>query len=529
MIQILKSALFGLLLGALFSTWANAATRTAATCNASDVRAAMNLASAGDKVVIPAGTCTWTTQVSWTAPANVTLEGQTACGNGPPASSATCTDGTTIVDNYASNNALLAITVSSTGAATLRLTGITIKGGTGLVKQNGMVSISGTNSNTRVDHNHFNLATYGSSGQNSIGTRFTGWIYGVMDHNVCDDAGGVNECVNVWTDGYGGKSFGDGAWADVTSFGSANFMYVETNTFNSGLYADDCDDGGREVFRYNTVNSAQTQTHPTGGAPRFRGCRAKETYQNTFNGLTSCNGSSGFSNCLYNAVWLSSGTGLVWGNTFPVVNSGAGSGYQWVITAHSMRRSNSTYGQTATPNGWGYCGTSFNGTGSNWDENTSSSTGYACLDQPGRGKGDLLANDFPSAINMTTVTIAWPHQALEPVYEWLDSLTPVPNNPGGTMNNSSPDVLVQNQDFYLYTAGFNGTSGVGSGALTARPSTCTPSVAYWATDTNTLYQCSATNAWTAYYTPYTYPHPLTQGAQGPPPPAPPTGLEATSH
>ena len=48
--------------------------------------------------------------------------------------------------------------------------------------------------------------------------------------------------------------------------------------------------------------------------------------------------------------------------------------------------------------------------------------------------------------------------------------------------------------------------------------TCTPLVAYWATDTSTLYQCSSPNIWTAYYTPYVYPHPLVSGTPPPPPP-----------
>jgi hypothetical protein len=271
----------------LLSATALAATHTAATCNASDVQTAINAAAAGDTVVIPAGTCSWTTQVSWTAPANVILQGagsQTTLGGG---------DATVIVDNYASNNPLLSITTPSVAGSTFRIFGITFQGGAGSVKQAGVVGVRGNNQNFRLDHNHFNLSTYGAGGQ--IGVRFTGWVYGVMDHNLCDGNGGVNECVNVWTDGYGGSSFGDGGWADVTAFGTANFVFVENNTFNGGLYADDCDDGGREVFRYNIVNNAQTQTHPTGSAPRFRGCRAKETYQNTFNGLASCNGSSGFS------------------------------------------------------------------------------------------------------------------------------------------------------------------------------------------------------------------------------------------
>ena len=82
--------------------------------------------------------------------------------------------------------------------------------------------------------------------------------------------------------------------------------------------------------------------------------------------------------------------GVVWGNTAP-------SGFSNFVTFHSMRKNNGTYPESPTPNGWGYCGTSsgLSGAGSNWDQNTDASSGYPCLDQPGRGMGDLLSGAFP--------------------------------------------------------------------------------------------------------------------------------------
>jgi len=172
----------------------------------------------------------------------------------------------------------------------------------------------------------------------------------------------------------------------------------------------------------------------------------------------------------------------------------------------------------------------------------------------------MLSGNFPNKCDTSgcsNFTGTWPHNLMEPIYEWLNQYQV---GAGGGWNHAvyNPDISTAglqifqaNRDFYQYTlswngsqftgTAFNGTVGTGSGLLSARPSTCTAGmggtfgasptgsfgVAYWATDTNTLYICTATNTWTAYYRPYTYPHPLVTGSQTAGAPLPPTNLLIT--
>lgn len=95
--------------------------------------------------------------------------------------------------------------------------------------------------------------------------------------------------------------------------------------------------------------------------------------------------------------------------------------------------------------------------------------------------------------------------------------------------------LRNNTDYFNYNTNFGErtegkSTGVGCGTLANRPVTCTTGVGYWATDqscssignsvgrdpatpiSGTLYRCGTTDNWSAYYTPYTYPHPLRSDA-----------------
>ena len=83
-----------------------------------------------------------------------------------------------------------------------------------------------------------------------------------------------------------------------------------------------------------------------------------------------------------------------------------------------------------------------------------------------------MSSSIFEAVNTTTGTIAWPHQALEPIYEWGNTFTAVAgwgNNSNVRISSGAPTRLVGNQDWYMYTASFNGTSGVGTGTLATRP------------------------------------------------------------
>jgi hypothetical protein len=507
----------------------------ATDCSLAQVQAAINSETStpadGDTITIPACPSnppwTGTTGVTGSFTANVTIQGAgaiSAAGSGGT-NGTTGTDQTIFTDNLTAGRPAFVISLSIAAGKTLRITGIAFLTNSSSLNAGtaGFVTISGgTGSQLRVDHCHFHVL---NSANNGTGLYIGSQLIGVADHEYMDspvDSGPTNDFAFHNGFGWNGMSDPNGtadpSWADGDNWGTSKFFFVEDTLFNNGDVSDS-HDGGRYVLRHNTIQNQNTgatghvnqvYNHGTTDA-RGRAFRAAEVYDNQVLGGTfsSCGG-CGAGNPFFS---INSGTLLFWGNVV--------SQYLGAIQAdhyRSYRPPQVSYPYAQTPNGWGSCGTTYPPYGpSNWDQNSVASNGYACMDQMGRGKGDLLNGlDFPNALNTVTGTIAWPHQALDPVYVWMNTYTTsASRNPKSVIFSSSngslsgvPGLYTEGVDYYVDDS----TGGITIG--TTVPGSCTTQKGFWNTSNSTLYQCQ-NGSFVAYYTPYTYPHPLQSGSPGP--------------
>src|SRR5262249_30319157 len=105
---------------------------TAASCSQTDVQAAINLASTGDTVVMPSGTCTWTTRMNINKA--ITLRG---AGTGQ-----------TIIEDGVTSGPLLILTAVANEAS--RLTAIEFRNNGRVTQEyNGIIVLTGANMDSR--------------------------------------------------------------------------------------------------------------------------------------------------------------------------------------------------------------------------------------------------------------------------------------------------------------------------------------------------------------------------------------------
>ena len=528
-------------------------TFTAASCNRSDVNAVINgpthTAVSGDVIIIPTtgSPCTWTTGITISGKGiDITGTGTPNTGGGTFGAG---TPSTTLIDHASAP--LFTFTGLSFGqTAKVELLTMSASGASQNSILPAALSFSGACTpsgcaNIRVDNINFTAGTWaGPAVDGSFIAEDN--VFGVVDHVTVNETppfpgGGAGPpLIDTSNDAWQGVgAYGDNSFATADTFGTAQVFYAENNSLTS-IRINDNDvpptgggaGGARLVCRFNQIfnmngSGACGAAHGTAWGGRFRGARQLEAYYNQVNCTASAACNVGFA--------IPSGTGYVFSNTF--VNTGSGSGFN-DSTNISLYR---TEGLGASP--WNNC----DGT-QPWDQvpwNTTS----VCLDQPGTGPGLLLQNATPvlaSALGIlcSTAGLCWTQTAPDPIYEAGDTGANLNSN----ISVSDPTRLAG----YYYaqvsktaqtsaTSPFNGTTGTGFGTLAFRPTTCTPTVGYWATDQGSwnaynssqegeLFICASSGTWTMKYQPYTYPHPLTTGGTlgtGDLPPSPPTDLQAT--
>jgi hypothetical protein len=418
----------------------------AADSTATQINSCISSASVGDTINIAAGSGTWSSTVEIT-------KGIYLIGAGI---------GSTVITSSA--NPVIAYRPSSSSNDAMRISSFSFNGSGSRIELFNMDHYP-KHSKVRVDHNRF----YGGSGpaiQNN-------GCYGVIDNNIIEVTSGP-PCRN-WgsTTGVAGGQTGEWEWEtsdtygeDEMPYGSANNMYYEDNVF-SGVTSEtqiisDGDAGTRYVYRYNTVTSTYSYTSfldMHGAHSSIYGAMGVEVYGNYLNGVND------FTRIL---AQRASRTIMFYNSCIGASSSTPGSSRTANVAAgggdHCPQGSEPIYSRQFWNNSYYF---------NNRRDGNSTVLKYSI--------GSSGCEEF-------TIT--------ENVHVWQDA---------------SP---------------FTGATGVGCGTLAARPATCTVGVGYWATDqscsdltgmvganpttpiSGTLYRCTAPNTWTAYYTPYTYPHPL---------------------
>jgi hypothetical protein len=524
--------LFGILLGIVYlflivllgSLPCFATTRTAATCNQSDVATTVALASTGDTTIIPTTggpTCTWSSSVTSTV--SQTIQ---------------CAAGVTI---SLSSSDFIVFQYNNLDNGFERVTGCTITG----MNANYAITIQGKPLDFRVDHNTFtNLPKRGVF----VGTQADCCspcypIYGSIDNNTWSSNGSTSGYVLL-----GGCNEN---WRNANTEGTTSVVFVETNTisytgggYNNSAVAGDCSSGCQFVFRNNVVYNTWYSTHDTGSTQNSRSTRNFEIYNNTFH----CSEGATTNTC-GNVMDLRGGTGLIYNNAVDfdvtgvsgfgegapteIYRVGSAGGVPWDFLAganthqvcnlsfESIRQYCSTdttvcYTLGASCGSGGTCTKSCT-TNSNCGGG-SGGINQCLTNIDGSGTGGYPVRDQTGVGPDGTDNAASQIAAYDPVYVWGNT-NPLSSNtlitPFVSVSGADSSYIVANREYYEEASGsFTGSTGVGVGLLSARPSTCTggtnggPGVGYWATDTTTLYKCTASNTWTASYTPAAYPNPL---------------------
>lgn len=462
-----------------------------------DVQAAVTAADYGDKVQVCAGSATWT-----------------AASQGCTGNSMLCMKkGIYLVGGIGGTTTITLSGAATYGAicyepdATSRtndtpfsFTGFTVDAG-GVDYGEGMLDVrnSGTTALTKIVI-HDNVFQNGAVDGHAI--LINGPTYGVAYDNLTIDIG-----TSVKVEGMDTASWN----LNHRAYGTANSFFYEDNTMS---FTDDtvedygytAGQGGSLVHRYNTINAANNTSGNELGD--LHGLQSMSGSNVTCDGVclwptTPCyTETSGGTRCC--SQWSQVKSEL-YGNAWTNLNNTGGYTY-WMIHRGSwmLMFSNAASGT--------YAG------------------GYLLSPKYRQYSCDECQNPAETAYSQHIQnTYVWGNFHNGAIRPYLPIVPRTNHNPYETADLCADGVgtyeITENVDYFNYNASFDGTTGIGCGTVANLPATCTTGVGYWATTqscsdmtgmvganpaapiSGTLYKCTSTNTWTAYYTPYTYPHP----------------------
>ena len=523
---VLSSVLAALLVAAS-SAAMQARIINAASPSLADIRRAIASAADGDTVIVPAGTAAWTSALTITK--GITIQGQTTVDS----DRGTADDQTVLVDNLVRVPGGQGFIHCKTNAGqSLRITGITFTGTGGLTTTayNGAIKLSGSSNQVRLDHLHFTnlyhsnyIAVYASIrgvadhivedhlvGQNGQNRTFNGTNYGDVEWSqpagyggsdfffyedwYVDNRGHPFSTAGGWDANQGGRFvirhchlwdveiLCHGTEIDRNRGGRAQEIYNNDYHWSYNLGAMDGIRSGSMIAHDNTYDG----NLPTGYS--MQTYRVSRNYQGTPFGnadgqnpwdvnVTEADGShvDGNPPYVFESGTATGGSESVQAST----NSLTDTSKNWTVNQwknYTAKRvsdgfigfitSNTNDTLTMQWNCPAGCG------GATWraGDQYEICKVMVALDQPCRGKGDVLPNT-------ASPPPKWPNQVIEPCYSWNNI-----HQPSGEHINFNPAantawMLTPGKDY------FNDTPMPG-------------------------------------YTPYVYPHPLTKGL---PPPEQMTG------
>lgn len=476
---------------------------TAASTSYADVNYCVNTCAArGDTVNVPAGSATWSSQLSLTKA--ISLVGAGAAN-------------TIITSGGSSGSWQIRFDPSDPPAdadVLMRITGFTFDLRGGVQWMRCRHTTTDTLNKVRIDHNTFLPTT-----ERVFET--IGRYHGVFDNNTITSQAGCVSIADASATFQFSNHLGSASWNTHSSdsTGTAVNMYIEDNVvdipcttgFEKFLVTTM---GNGAVMRYNTLSMDRDafgyggDTHGAQPGPSYA-AKGVEVYGNKF----TLEGTGNF-----DMFYLRGGKSMVFLNRAIFEHPGRATS----ITMYEGYSNYNVGATTSTPCDSGH----LYGT-------TSTCAANGMYQHP--HDTYIWGNKYGYGGTQTTAGVSnyWsynpsPHCSSGCSY----SESPCTHTISGRTYKNGAKTLRENIDYFKDNTSCTGgtgatcSSGIGVGALADRPQYCTTGTGYWATTQSyadltdyvgrnpttplngTLYRCVTTDNWQTYYTPYAYPHPL---------------------